>query len=305
MDYKQVHRKNGEVIVFCNFQDLLKNFYETDNMEEISTHVNSLGEYIIHCPFCKKEGHTKHKLYIKSDLTVGHCFVCGRAFVNITDEVKVNYKIPEFFPSLTKTQGVKLATLNDPIWTLDRYYNEFDDFDQNGYNYLINRNKYLSELYKILGFKFWDGNIVMPFFYNGTPFYYQIRFIGGDSNIRYFFPPIENKPCYVINHGDNKRLILCEGIFDCISLLIQAPSFTPIALLGSSLSDYQLNMIREYVPDEVYIMMDEFEISKKIARKLREGIDYCPIKIIKTYGPDPEEILNNRIKKGKCLQWIK
>lgn len=305
MDYKQVHRKNGEIIVFCNFEELLKSFYGTNSMEEVKTHANSAGEYIIHCPFCKEEGHTKHKLYIKSDLTVGHCFVCGRAYVNVTDEVRVNYKVPNFFPQLIRPQGVNLVTLNDPIWTMDRYYNEFDDFDQKGYNYLVGRNRYLSELYKILGFKFWDGNVVMPFFYKGKPFYYQIRFTGNNNKIRYFFPPIKDKPCYIINHGDNKKLILCEGIFDCISLLIQAPSFTPVALLGSSLSDYQLDMIREYVPDEVYIMMDEFSISKKIAKKLKEGIDYCPIKIIKTYGPDPEEIMNNRIRKGKSLQWIK
>ena len=51
---------------------------------------------------------------------------------------------------------------------------------------MIKRNPYLKDLYKILGFKFWDGNVVMPFFDpNGEVFYYQIRFTG-NSKIVYF-----------------------------------------------------------------------------------------------------------------------
>ena len=144
MEYKQVKRKNGELVVFCNFEDLLKDFYEVGTMEEVETHVNnSTGEYIIHCPFCREEGHTKHKLYIKSDLTVGHCFVCGRAFVNVTDEVKVDYKVPNFFPTLNKKPGVNLVTLSDPVWSLDKYYNEFDDFDQKGYDFFNEEDDYI------------------------------------------------------------------------------------------------------------------------------------------------------------------
>ncbi len=33
---------------------------------------------------------------------------------------------------------VKLT--EDPIWTLDKYWNEFDNFDQRGYDYLMSRH---------------------------------------------------------------------------------------------------------------------------------------------------------------------
>ena len=308
MDYKEIRKKDGTLIVFCRFEELLKEAYGANTMEEVKTHQGNNGEYVIHCPFCRAEGHTKHKLYIKSDLTVGHCFVCDRAFVNVTDEVKVDYKIPNFFNGgffNDNNTPKELVRLSDPTWTLDKFHNEFDDFDQKGYDYLVKRNPYLSELYKILGFKFWQSNIVMPFFDDqGKVFYYQIRFTG-NSKIRYFFPPISHKPVYCIRKDVNKKIIISEGIFDSIANLIMAPEYTPIAILGSSVSEYQLNMIRSFVPEKILVYMDETKLSIGVANKLRSVIDYCPIKIITSNGEDPEENLRRRIRTGKEIQWIK
>ena len=304
MEFKEVKKKDGQVLVFCNFEDLLKEFYGVKTMEEVEPFQTSTGEYIIHCPFCKEEGHTKHKLYIKADLTVGHCFVCTRTYVHVTDEIDTSYKIPEFFPMMRRRDGVDLVRLEDPTWTLEKYKFEFDDFDQVGFNYLIGRHKFMEQLYKILDFKFMDGNIVMPFKYKGEVFYYQIRFSGKNNKIRYFFPPISAKPPYIIEHGDCKKLIICEGIFDAIALLIMAPEYVPVAILGSSISDYQMDFIREYVPEEIVVYMDDTEISKRVARKIKGTIDYCPIRLIKSDGEDPEENLKKRLRFNKKINWI-
>ena len=292
VDYKEIKKKNGKVLVFCNFEELLKDFYKVSSMEEVEPFANSSGEDIIHCPFCKSEGHTKHKLYIKSDLTVGHCFVCTRDYVNITNEIDLSIKTPNFSNMFNCFSGkLNLVRLSDPEWSLDKFKYEFDDFDQFGYNYLVNRNPYLSELYKTLEFKFMDGNIAMPFKYHGELFYYQIRFTG-NTKIRYYFPPISNKPPYIIEHGDNKRFIIVEGVYDAVAALIQAPKFTPFAVLGSSISDYQLEFLREYAPiEEILVYLDDTEKSRKVASKIRSVIDYCPINIIQSNGEDPEERL--------------
>lgn len=305
MEFKEVKRKNGQVIVFCNFEDLLKEAYGAKTMEEVETHLNDNNEYIIHCPFCKKEGHTKHKLYIKGDLTVGHCFVCTRAYVNVTDKIDVSFEVPNFMPYLGYS-GFNLVKLEDPVWSLDKYFNEFDEYDEKGINYLIGRHKYMSELYKLLDFKFIDGNVVMPFKYHGEIFYYQIRFTG-NSSIRYYFPPISKKPPYIIEHGNNKKIIIVEGVYDAISCLIQAPDYTPVAVLGSSISDYQIDFIREYIPEEILVYMDSTSISVKIARKLVSRIDYCPIRIHYSNGEDPEEMMKRRMSwgGGKEIGWIK
>ena len=302
IDYKEVRKKDGTVIVFCNFDDLLKEFYGTENYEGFITHTGDHEEYIIQCPFCEKEGHTKHKLYVTGDLSVAFCFVCNRRFINIKDEVDVSYTIPSF-KGFWGYQGFELVKLNDPVWTLDRYYNEFDDYDERGYNYLINRHGFMKDLYKILGFKFMDGNVVIPFFYHGELIYYQIRFIG-NSKIRYFFPP-SKKPVYLIDRPGIRKIIVCEGVFDAIACMIMAPEFIPCAVLGSSVSDYQLEFIREYIPNEIVVYMDETDISKRIANKIKSVIDYCPIRIIQSDGEDPEECMKRKLKCGSNLQWIK
>ena len=80
----------------------------------------------------------------------------------------------------------------------------------------------------------------------------------------------------------------------------------PVAVLGSSISDYQIEYLRDYCKylKEIRIWMDETKISIGIANKLKTVIDYCPINIIKSYGPDPEEVMVSRIQNNLHLQWI-
>lgn len=303
IDYKEVQKKDGTTLIFCKFEDLLKEFYNTEHYEDNLVKTGDHEEYIIHCPFCKEEGHTKHKLYISGNLDVGFCFTCSRTYINIKDEVDVSFSAPKF-EKFWGWHGVDLVKLDDPVWTLDKFRYEFDDYDERGVKYLMGRHKYLGELYKLLGFKFMDGNIVMPFYYHDEVIYYQIRFIG-NSKIRYFLPNISRKPPYIIERPGLRRLIICEGVYDAIACMIMAPDHMPIAVLGSSVSDYQLEFIRERVPTEILVYMDETDISKRIARKIRSVIDYCPIYLIHSSGEDPEECLKRKMKWGNNLQWIK
>ena len=128
MEYKEVAGKNGQILIFCKFEDLLKEAYGVSTMDEVEAHKNtSNGEYICHCPFCKAAGHRKHKLYIKDDLTVGHCFVCTRAFINVTDNIELTVQSPNYDNFGMNTGGkVNLVRLTDPNWTLDKYFNELD-----------------------------------------------------------------------------------------------------------------------------------------------------------------------------------
>lgn len=304
--YTEVIKKDGTVVIFCNFEELLKECYGVSTLKEVESHRKPDGKYICHCPFCKAEGHTKEKLYIKEDFTVGHCFVCGRAYINADDKVKFEFKAPIYVPQFT---GLKLVPLQDSTWTLDKFEYDFDDYSESGVKYLEGRHIFMKDLWKPLQFKFWNDNPVAPFKYKNNVFYYQIRFanVTHDSKApRYFFPPMPEgtKPPYIIEVGDKKKFIICEGVYDAISLLIQAPGYTPFAVLGSSISDYQIQFLREYVPDEILIMMDETSISKKIFNKLISIVDYCPISIIRTYGEDPEEIMKKKIARGEPLDWI-
>lgn len=294
-EYTSGHKKSGEEIIFCKLDNLLLDYYQASSMLEVHPHLNTSGEYSIQCPFCKEEGYLKEKLYITEDFTLGHCFKCRRAFINITDDITYNIKTPRLYGSCSSFNLVKLT---DKTFSLDMYYNEFDDYDDIGYNYLINkRHKFMDPLYKLLKFKFWNHNVVMPFMYHGEIFYYQIRFTG-KSRIKYFFPKISHKPPYIIENGDCKKFIICEGVYDAIALLILYPDRTPFAVLGSSISDYQIEFLREYVPSDILIYMDETSISNSIRRKLQTVIDYCPIHVKRSKGQDPEEFLKYLINKG-------
>ena len=314
IDYKEVRGKDGKRYVFCSLEKLLMDCCGVKSIEEAEKTVEKHNEeFICHCPFCKEEGHTKHKLYIKDDFSVGHCFVCTRAFVNVSDTVKTEVTVPKALSNFGMSSSkFILPQLTDPKWTLDRYTYEFDDFDENGYKYLLGRHGFFKDLYKILGIKFWDGNVVIPFIRDGEPFYYQIRFAtGSKSSIRYYLPKINPyKPPYLIERNENDssrhRILIVEGIFDAIAALLQAPDFTPVAVLGSSISDDQINYIRDYSGyiSEIKIWMDETKISRGIADKLKKVIDYCPMSIIPSFGPDPEEVLKDRLRKGLPVQWI-
>lgn len=296
MDYQELTKKDGRVIILCNFDDLLMDFYQAKSMTDVQNYIKDNGEYIIKCPFCKAEGYEKDKLYIKGDLTVGHCFKCHRAFINVTDTIEYNIKSPSFI----KSKSFDLVKLTNENWTLDMYDNEFDYSDEIGERYLASRHKYLPALAKVLGFKFYNHNVIMPFYFHNELIYYQMRFTNKNP-IRYFFPPISAKPIYTSMEmlTNSKDIIIVEGIYDCVGSLLMYPDKFPIGILGSSVSDYQIEMIRTYNPKSITVFMDETELSIKVIKRLQSVIDNVEYHLWKSDGTDPEEKLKNRIKYGK------
>jgi hypothetical protein len=296
MNYQELTKKNGNVIVLCSFEELLTDYYKVRSMAEVIPNANGSGEYIIQCPFCKSEGYMKHKLYVKNDLTVGHCFKCHRAFINVTDTIEYNIK----GPTKRKEYCHDLVKLDNENWTLDMYYNEFDEHDEIGERYLASRHKYLPALAKLLGFKFYNHNVIMPFFFHGELIYYQMRFTNKNP-IRYFFPPISNKPIYTLEKivPNNGNLIISEGVFDICSDLLLFPDKFPVAILGSTVSDYQLEMIRTYNPKSITVYMDETKLSIGVLKKLQSVIDNVDYHYRKSDGQDPEEYLKYLIKSNK------
>ena len=89
LDYQEIRKKDGGVLIFTHLLELLLERFNVATEEELQGHLKG-DHYICHCPFCEAEGHTKKKLYITSDYSVGHCFVCGRAWVNVDDTIKFN-----------------------------------------------------------------------------------------------------------------------------------------------------------------------------------------------------------------------
>lgn len=313
-EYKVVNSRKGPII-FCKLDELLKKIYKVEDLGSLDQFKsNYKDQYICNCPFCKEEGHTKKKLYIlpntpgEDDFTTGYCFVCGRTYVHVTSKVDVNFKTPDFLKLGKKFEIIGFP--EDAMWNLDTFNNEFDFYSRRGVEYLEKRNPYLHDLWKPLGFKFYGDNVVMPFFGpTGDPIYYQIRFIDAKQkdDIRYFFPPIKAKPPYILAPGlTDDRFIIVEGVYDAIAAMIQSGGeYNVIAVLGSHISDYQINYIREFcMPKKILVWMDETSISMGIVQALKPILNYADISIIPSSGADPEEVLNHRLRHGLKIHWI-
>lgn len=301
MEYKVWRKKNGEEIVLTDLRKLLLDYYEVDSIPDLLPNLGTSGEYHIECPLCVQElDYHKEKLYINGEITVGHCKRCSRSFVHISDELTFDVQ----GPTENQIENFGLVKLNHPIWNLN-LFNEFDEFDEIGYDYLVNkRHKYLGELSKLLKFRYHNHNIVMPFYYHGELVYYQVRYINGRNvGFPYFNPPIDKKFPYLIEHGDNKKIIIAEGVFDCIANLLMFPEWTPMGILGSSITNYQIEILRSFNPSDILIFMDETSISLKIKQKISSVLNHIPINIIPSDGTDPEEHLKSRIKSGRNLLW--
>lgn len=313
--YEEVNSRSGKKLVFGKLSDLLMKYYKVSQVGDLDQYrSNYQDQYIIRCPFCASEGHTKEKLHILPNppgtekFETGYCFVCGRTFIHVSDQVEVYYKIPEFIGS---NKEFRILPMTDNMWTLKKFEKEFKPFSLPGVKYLENRNPYLKDLWKPLGFKFFEDHVVMPFYTpDGQLIYYQIRFIDATTHdsIRYFFPRTESKPPYIIHSplADPEKLIIVEGIFDAIAAMIACGGkYVIIGCMGSKLSDYQLEFIRHYyIPKKILIWMDETEISKGIAKRLKGVFNYSNMVILVSNGPDPEEILVHRYRHGLKIPWI-
>ena len=272
----------------------LESYY--DNMKNLGYCKEQKHDHAVLCPICSQEkllgnpNYSKLKLWINNDFSYGRCFVCNSVFVSPNDKIERGY----IAGNKNDINNFEVSHLNHIYWTYD-LFNSMVSYDDVGMEYLSKRHIYLKELSKVLGFRFLYHNPVIPFYFHNELIYYQIRMINPKSGMKYFSPPIENKPAYIISNNDNKKIIICEGVFDAIACLIMYPEYTPFAVLGSSITNYQIWMLRSYVPDDILIYMDNTMLSRNIKDSIYRYVDYSDIKIIDSDGEDPEEQLKKRI----------
>lgn len=257
------------------------------------------SDYITLCPECYqrhvKEGkpnYRKLKLYVDRDLQYSHCFVCNSVYL---DDNTLKTGIKTFEPEIS-SRDWKLCKLgNDGYWSLDKF-ETFDEYDEIGIDYLAKKRYYLyKQMYKLFGIRFKDHNPVIPFYYKGELIFYQMRLIDPNSRIKYFTPPTEFKNPYILEHGDNKKFVICEGTFDAIACRILFPDRTPFAVLGSNITSYQIEMLRTYLPEDILVYMDKTELSRNIMRTIQSKINYVDIHIHESDGMDPEEFMKMKL----------
>lgn len=290
-----INSKRGKELVFLDLESYVDEL--VDNNQVRKTNRN----YISFCPYCvdaylkdsSYEGpYNKEKLYISLDKKYGHCFRCDKIFLHYDDDFNFEFD----WDVSVINEGEFKVSIMEGKWDMNRF-SDYSTEHPSGEDYLINeRHRYFKQLIKALRIRFTEeGNPVVPFYYKNELIYYQIKLKFGNYPMPYFSPPIRHKPAYIIEHGDNKKFVISEGTFDGIANLILYPDRTPFSLLGSVITDYQVDMLRTYDPEDILIYLDNTELSMKLATHLSKVLPYANLNVRKSTGQDPEEYLKYKL----------
>lgn len=259
-------------------------------------------EYRCICPLCRDEKlrngnpyYSKRKLYISKNLEIGYCHRCATIFVqyfeaNPDELIRAHY--PEFTLENSDTFD-EISTIPMTYHDGMNFYYNAPELSTSAIDFLSKRrsNAVINNLSDLKFRAYNDEEFIIPFFWDSKPFFYQINYAHPKA-LKYRTPPCPHKPIYVLRPG-SQILVLCEGIYDAIACLEIYPGCTIAALLGCSVTPYQVWMIRKLLPSHIIVYMDETILSQNIISQLRTYpiAEYCEFSCVKSNGEDPEEYL--------------
>ena len=302
VDYEFLRMKDGHEVYSTNIEDLLS----PENRK-------AKGLVYEVCPVCQHKHelgidgfyldphYDKRKLGVFASRTAARCNRCGSIFID--DSGSMNIRIPELNFSLGVIRSEIDITVLPEVEQVLRHASELNEREL---EVLKARNPNLDP--KKLGLKTlrsWDRpNILAPFYLMGTPVYYQLRFLDHEAP-KYFNPSIKNKPIY-IPKGCNfsRKIVICEGVYDAIACMSLYPDRMPVAIIGSDLTPYNVNLIRKLItPEDVLVRMDSTKFGEKIAKMVNESpisyisgeADVVEIDTNDPKGIDPEEYLRSTL----------
>jgi len=303
------HSTKGDRVIRINLSEFIDDSDEGDHFE-------TTKHYVSYCPYCIEHyDYYKKKLYIEKDtLDRGFCQRCHSVYFNYTtdltfDVIAAQTKYKQF--NLEKLPKIKLGVGGND-YSLQAYQNcvtdesdildllserNLDKITNVGEEILIQRNITRYEpLISKLGMKGkktgeYSGFIMFPFYIKGDLIYWQAKLVG--YTLKYFMPPIAHKPFYIPEFRGSK-IVIVEGIFDAISCLTLYPDRTPIAILGSYVTDYHVWLLRNYIqPTDCLISLDNINLSLNVLYQIKGLIPTithysC---FYGTYDQDPDELL--------------
>jgi DNA primase len=172
--------------------------------------------------------------------------------------------------------------------------------------YLRDRNfdiDYLTDKYDL---RFTDHlgsyifRIIFPIYFNGKIISFQGRDITGKQELRYKACPKKNEIIYhkdILYNIDNckdDKIIVVEGIFDCIRL-----GDNCACTFGTGFTENQVKMLKKY--KKVYILYDNEETAYKKGLDLGLRLSAFNVKCetIKINVDDPAEMTEEEVKKLK------
>lgn len=252
---------------------------------------SSSGEWRINSPFCND---SKYHLYFSKDRQLFTDFKTGISgniyqFINKTIDIpenKVIYFLLETYNPLLKeiyieqqeeNQGNNLKeVLNKTKWFNDK----IGIFGKKALKYLKNR-KVPDEYIMKWGYCFepsyeFDNRIIIPFYENNKIVYIIARSIDKSEKMRYKNINGLDSKNFVFNYdkiNNNNPLIICEGVFDAISI----SNVPATCMLSADIGKKQIKKIAEKEVNKIIFIKDNDETGElTLKRNINKLINYYP-----------------------------
>jgi len=256
------------------------------------------GEHYFNCPFCH---HHNKKFAINVVNNKWHCWVCGakgNSLIGLFRKLDVSkYQIDElksiiteddvshFIDNNVESAELRLPSEFKPLWIPTNTY-EY----RHAIAYLKKRN---ISGYDIIRYRMgycetgnYGGRIIVPSYDSNNSLNYFVARSYHDASMKYKNPPVsKNVIIFEEQINWNEPLVLCEGVFDAISIRRNA-----IPMLGKFIPKKLETKLLEHNVKKIYILLDADARSEAIEleHKLKShGIDVFQVCI--TDG-DPADI---------------
>ena len=281
----------------------------TDKNIVVSTLSNALGSYsnlrgnelAFYCPFCN---HHKQKLQVNTETQKWHCWTCnsgGKKLTSLLKRLDVDRKTISIIREIygdsnynpqNEDEGTKVyIQLPKEFISLNEEPKGFNPEYKHAVHYLNERGITQKEIVKYnIGYckdGLYSRRVIIPSYdVNGQLNYFVSRSYYPEEKMKYKNPPIsKNVICLESQVNWNEPIILCEGVFDAITIKRNA-----IPLLGKFPSKLLVEKIFMSGVSDIIISLDNDAINEalKAAEYFRkQGIN---VKMMYLKDKDASEI---------------
>lgn len=276
----------------------------------LGSYTQQADEYLFHCPFCH---HAKKKLSVNISNNKWKCWTCGSKgghIIWLLKKLNIPRELIQQFKEVLGDEDIKIykATTADvklflpleykPLWKSEKSYSYL-----NAISYLKNRGIRTDDILRYrMGYCEtgpYAGRIIVPSYDSNNQLNYFTARSFYEGGMKYKNPPVtKNIVCFENMVSWNDQIILCEGMFDSITLRRNA-----IPLLGKTLPKNLERTLLQHKVKNVVIFLDED--AREDAMKLEQHLKQYDmnVSVVLTKGKDAsdmgfqtawEEISNSR-----------
>ena len=263
----------------------------------LGMYTQQADEYLFHCPFCH---HAKKKLSVNISNNKWKCWTCGSKgghIIWLLKKLNISKELIQQFKQVLGDEDIKMykATTADvklflpleykPLWKSEKSYSYL-----NAISYLKNRGIRTDDILRYrMGYCEtgpYAGRIIVPSYDSNNQLNYFTARSFYEGGMKYKNPPVtKNIVCFENMVNWNDQIILCEGMFDAISLRRNA-----IPLLGKTIPKNLEQALLQNKVKNVVIFLDEDAQSD--AMKLEQYLKQYDmnISVVLTKGKDAADM---------------